>query len=80
MKTTTITWNPITYEPGNIYLPILAITKNDKLIVFKDTKTFLNGNPISGFSRLVKKYNIKWWVYQNYITNNNLADYYDYED
>lgn len=80
MKKTIFTWNPIIHEPGNINLPILAITENDKLVVFKDTKTFLNGDtkhPISGFSRLVEKYNLKWWVYQSYIINN---DYDDYED
>ena len=65
-------WNPATYEPKDFNAPILAWTDNDKLVVFKDTKAYLNGdtkNPFSGFNRLVEKYNIKFWVYQSTITN-----------
>ena len=78
--TTTIIWNPATYEPDNIHIPILAITGNNKLVIFKNTKTFLNGdtnNPISGFSKLVKKYNIRLWIYQNCIINDNSNDIYE---
>jgi hypothetical protein len=61
----------------NIDLPILAWTNNDKLVVFKDTKTWLNGDtkhPISDFKRLVEKYNIKFWAYQYEVIN---GEYYD---
>lgn len=73
-------WNPASWEPGNIDLPILAWTNNDKLVVFKDTKTWLNGDtkhPISGFKRLVEKYNIKFWVYQIAVINEHPFDYED---
>lgn len=65
-------WYPVSWEPMNIDLPILAWTTNDKLVVFKDTKTWLNGDtkhPISGFNRLVEKYNIKFWAYQYEVIN-----------
>ena len=62
-------WISFTVEP--VYdEPILAITKNDKLIVFKDTKTFYGGDVStvhSGWKRLVEKYNIKYWVYQSHL-------------
>ena len=67
-------WYDASCEPINIDLPILAWTNNDKLVVFKDTKTWLNGDtkhPFSGFKRLVEKYNIKFWVYQNEVLKNN---------
>ena len=73
-------WNPASWEPMNIDLPILAWTNNDKLVVFKDTKTWLNGDtkhPISGFKRLVDKYNIKFWVYQTTVINEHPFDYED---
>lgn len=65
-------WNPASWAPMNIDLPILAWTNNDKLVVFKDTKTWLNGNvehPISDFKRLVEKYKIKFWAYQYEVIN-----------
>ena len=65
-------WNPTSLEPMNIDLPILACTNNDKLVVFKDTKSYLGGDtkhPISGFKRLVEKYNIKFWTYQYEVIN-----------
>ena len=73
-------WNPASWEPMNIDLPILAWTNNDKLVVFKDTKTWLNGDtkhPISDFKRLVEKYNIKFWVYQTAVINKHPFDYGD---
>ena len=73
-------WNPASREPMIIDLPILAWTNNDKLVVFKDTKTWLNGDtkrPISDFKRLVEKYKIKFWVYQNAVINEHPFDYGD---
>ena len=71
-------WNPASWEPMNIDLPILAWTSNDKLVVFKDTKTWLNGdtkNPFSNWKWLCEKYNIKFWVYQNAVINKHPYDY-----
>ena len=71
-------WNPASWEPMNIDLPILAWTNNDKLVVFKDTKTWLNGdtkNPFSNWKWLCEKYNIKFWVYQNVVINEHPYDY-----
>ena len=60
-------WFNVTNEPIHIDKPIVCVTENDKLVVFKDTKTWLNGDTkhsFSGFKRLVEKYNIKYWAYQ----------------
>ena len=62
-------WNPASWAPMNIDLPILACTNNDKLVVFKDTKSYMYGKPVSGFKKLVDKYNIKFWVYQYEVIN-----------
>ena len=70
-------WNPASLEPMNIDLPILAWTNNDKLVVFKNTKSYMYGQPVSDFKRLVEKYNIKFWVYQAAVINEHP---YDYED
>ena len=53
----------------NIDLLILAWANNDKLIVFKNTKSYVYGQPISGFNKLVEKYNIKFWAYQYEVIN-----------
>ena len=74
------TWNPVSYIPGDINAPILAWTKNDKLLVFKNAKTCINGDvekSFSGFNRLVEKYNIKFWVYQEAVINEHPFDYDD---
>lgn len=70
-------WNPASWEPMNIDLPILAWTNNDKLVVFKNTKSYMYGQPVSGFKRLIEKYNIKFWVYQNAVINEHPFDYGD---
>jgi len=73
-------WNPASWEPMNIDLPILVWTNNDKLVVFKDTKTWLNGdtkNPFSNWKWMVDKYNIKFWVYQTAVINKHPFDYGD---
>ena len=73
-------WNPASWEPGDIEAPILAWTNNDKLVVFKDTKTWLNGdtkNPFSNWKWLSEKYNIKFWVYQTAVINEHPFDYGD---
>ena len=65
-------WNPASWAPMNIDLPILALTNNDKLVVFKDTKTWLNGDvehPFSNWKWMTDKYNIKFWAYQYEVIN-----------
>ena len=72
--TANFNWNPIKWIPKDIEAPILAWTKNNKLMVFKNTKTCLNGDiehPFSGFNNLVEKYNIKYWIYQDTIISNS---------
>jgi len=73
-------WNPASWEPMDFNSPILAWTNNDKLVVFKDTKTWLNGdtkNPFSNWKWLCEKYNIKFWVYQTAVINKHPFDYVD---
>ena len=62
-------WNSASLEPTAIDEPILAWTNNDKLLVFKNTKSFINGNPYSNWKWLSDKYNIKFWVYQFEVIN-----------
>ena len=65
-------WNPVSLTPINIDLPILALTNNDKLVVFKNSKSWLNGDvehPFSNWKWMVDKYNIKFWVYQYEVIN-----------
>ena len=60
-------WNDTNLEPENIEEPILVCTKNNKLIAFKDTMSYKNGDlskPISVWKWMVDKYKIKFWVYQ----------------
>ena len=62
----TFTWTPA-YVVPDYNEPILVRTKNDKLIVFKDSKTFYGGDTsliYSDWEFLVNKYNITHWVYQ----------------
>ena len=63
-------WNNESLEPENIDKPILVCTKNNKLIAFKDTMSYKNGDlskPISVWKWMVEKYNIKYWVYQDKV-------------
>jgi hypothetical protein len=65
-------WNPASWAPMNIDLPILACTNNDKLVVFKNSKSLLNGDvehPFSNWKWMVDKYNIKFWAYQYEVIN-----------
>ena len=65
-------WNPASWSPMNIDLPILALTNNDKLVVFKNSKSCLNGDvehPFSNWKCMVDKYNIKFWAYQYEVIN-----------
>lgn len=65
-------WNPASWAPMNIDLPILALTNNDKLIVFKNSKSWLNGDTDHSFSNwkwMTDKYNIKFWAYQYEVIN-----------
>ena len=72
-------WKSVSYEPGNINVPILAWTKNNKLMVFKDTKSYIcgNPNPYSNWKWLAEKYNIKFWAYQSEVINEHPYDYGD---
>lgn len=65
-------WYPASWAPMNIDLPILAWTNNDKLVVFKNSKSYLNGDvehPFSNWKWMVDKYNIKFWAYQYEVIN-----------
>jgi len=67
-------WNNESLEPENIDEPILVCTKNNKLIAFKDTMSYKNGDlskPISVWKWMVDKYKIKFWVYQSVVINNH---------
>ena len=75
--TSRFNWNHASWEPMNIDLPILAWTNNDKLVVFKNTKSYMYGQPVSDFKRLVEKYNIKFWVYQAAVINEHPYNYDD---
>ena len=70
-------WNISSAIPGDINAPILAWTNNDKLVVFKNTKSYMYGPPVSDFKRLVEKYNIKFWVYQAAVINEHPYNYDD---
>ena len=62
----TFEWVSINVEP-DYDEPILVKTKNDKLMTFKNTKTFYGGDPSKFYSNwpfLVNEYNITHWVYQ----------------
>lgn len=70
--TANFNWNPVSWTPMNIDLPILALTNNDKLVVFKNSKSWLNGDvqhPFSNWKWMVDKYNIKFWAYQYEVIN-----------
>lgn len=67
-------WNDAFDKPKDIKKPILGLTENNKLIVFKDTisrkvKHDESGHytyvEYSNWDHLVNKYNIKYWTYQN---------------
>lgn len=63
----TFDWKNASDEPEDYTLPVLCQTYNGKLLVFKDTMTYLGGkieNKCSHWNHLSKKYNIKYWVYQ----------------
>ena len=73
-------WNESNREPYDIDIPILAQTENNKLIVFKNTKCFINRQSVSNWDKLVAKYKIKYWCYQSAITEYDRLDYEDYWD
>lgn len=62
-------WHDASWEPADIDEPVLAWTNNDKLVVFKNTKSYLcgNPNPYSNWKWLRDKYNIKFWAYQTEV-------------
>ena len=73
-------WREANDTPYDINKPILVQTENNKLIVFKDTKTYINNKEVSHWQRLVEKYKIKYWCYQEAITEYDQLDYEGYWD
>ena len=73
-------WNESNRGPYDIDRPILVQTENNKLMTFKDTKFFINKQPVSHWQRLVDKYKIKYWCYQSAITEYDQLDYEGYWD
>jgi hypothetical protein len=73
-------WREANDTPYDINKPILVQTENNKLIVFKDTKTYINNKEVSHWQRLVEKYKIKYWCYQSAITEYDQLDYEGYWD
>lgn len=73
-------WNESDIGPYDIDRPILVQTENNKLMTFKDTKCFINKQPVSHWKRLVEKYKIKYWCYQSAITEYDQLDYEGYWD
>jgi len=74
MKQVFFEWNDAFDEPKDIKKPILGLTENNKLIVFKDTigrkvKHDESGHytyvEYSNWDHIVDKYNIKYWTYQS---------------
>lgn len=48
--------------PEEIEKPILALTGNGKMLVFKNTSYY--GKSESCYKRLKEKYNVRCWAYQ----------------
>ena len=70
IKTVLFTWNSAKYPPEDFIEPVLVQTNKDRLLVFKDTMAFEGGDiskAHSGWDFLVRKYNIKYWIYQKNI-------------
>ena len=83
MKEIKFIWNDSDIGPYDIDKPILVQTENNKLIAFKDTKSYKNGDlskPISVWKWMVEKYKIKYWCYQSAITEYDQLDYEGYWD
>ena len=61
--------------------PLLVMTENKKLMTFKDSKGFYNGdmtNCFSDWKNMVRKYKIKYWIYQKaLVDNDNWIGYFD---
>lgn len=73
-------WNKSDRGPYDIDRPILVQTENNKLVTFKNTKCFINKQPVSHWQQLVNKYKIKYWCYQSAITEYDKLDYEGYWD
>jgi hypothetical protein len=64
-------WATTDNEP-DMNQPLLCQTESGKLITLKDTIGFFNGdtsNPFSDWNHYVRKYKIKFWVYQSNIVS-----------
>ena len=51
-------------------MSLLVMTENNKLMTFKDSISYYSGDkskPFSDWENMVKKYKIKYWVYQNLL-------------
>ena len=69
-------WNSANFAPADWYAPILYISGNNKIGVLKDTVSWLGGEwkdkskHYSDWEWLKDKYNIKFWVYQSQLLQN----------
>ena len=71
---TTIEWNTVDKIPDPVIEPIVCITRNNKVVVFKNTERRMwhqTGSWISysNFTRLVDKYKVVYWAYQKDLIN-----------
>lgn len=57
------TWKSFEETPSDVHEPILYMTVNNKLGVFKNTEQGMHPES-SSLDRLKEKYNVKYWVYQ----------------
>lgn len=55
-------WKPAYLFPNDGYAPILYVSANNKLGTLKNT-----GETLEKWGWYVRKYNIKWWIYQDEI-------------
>ena len=54
-------------------LSLLVMTENKKLMTLKDSIGFYNGDKSTAYSdwdNIVKKYKIKYWIYQSALIDN----------
>ena len=59
-------WSEAEEAPSDVLEPVLYMTTNNKLGVFKNTEK-ANNTGVSGWTRLKEKYNVKFWAYQKDI-------------
>lgn len=72
----TFTWVKPSSVP-DMNMPLLVMTENNKLMAFKDSMTFYGGDKTKAYSdweNMVRKYKIKYWVYQQALLEKKLID------